>query len=94
MHRDAVLEVPKGLVNLGSSPSCAIQGLYQPSRVISFQAHPEFDGFIMDEILKTRRDQGIFTDDMFADGTTRAQQHHDGVLMATKIWEFLLATRS
>ncbi|POR33149.1 Putative glutamine amidotransferase-like protein [Tolypocladium paradoxum] len=62
MHRDAILEVPRGLVNLGSSPSCAIQGLYQPGRVLSFQAHPEFDGFIMADLLKSRHEQKIFDD--------------------------------
>ncbi|KAI5464825.1 class I glutamine amidotransferase-like protein [Mariannaea sp. PMI_226] len=91
MHRDAVLEVPEGAVSLGSSPACEIQGLYQAGRFISFQAHPEFDEFIMKNILKVRHDQGIFNDAMFEDGTTRASKHHDGVLVATAIWNFLLA---
>ncbi|ODA77348.1 hypothetical protein RJ55_06976 [Drechmeria coniospora] len=94
MHRDAVLDVPAGLVNLGSSPRCAIQGLYEPARILTFQAHPEFDLFIMKSILKARHDQGVFDDAMFADGTARAEGHHDGVLVATKILEFLLASRA
>lgn len=93
MHRDAVLEVPEGLVNLGSSPSCAIQGLYQPGRVLSFQAHPEFDGFIMDALLKTRHEQKIFDDQLFSDGSSRAQNHHDGAFISARIWEFLLASQ-
>ncbi|KAH8658037.1 Aldehyde/histidinol dehydrogenase [Xylariales sp. PMI_506] len=81
MHRDAVLEVPNGVVNLGSSPSCPIQGLYQPGRILSFQGHPEFDSEIMGAILKTRHEQGIFNDDMYKDGSSRAQNLHDGVLL-------------
>lgn len=91
MHRDAVLEVPPGAVLLGSSPSCEVQGLYQEGRYISFQAHPEFDDFIMSNILKTRHDQKVFDDTMFADAMERAPKHHDGVLVATAIWRFLLA---
>lgn len=91
MHRDAVLEVPEGLVNLGSSPKCGIQGLYQAGRLISFQAHPEFDGFIMPHILETRHNQKIFNDAMFEEGMARAQQHQDGVLVATTILNFLLS---
>ncbi|KND88316.1 putative glutamine amidotransferase-like protein [Tolypocladium ophioglossoides CBS 100239] len=93
MHRDAVLDIPQGLVNLGSSPSCAIQGLYQPGRVLSFQAHPEFDGSIMTEILKSRHEQKIFDDQMLSDGTARAHSHHDGAFISARIWEFLLASQ-
>ncbi|KAH7157782.1 Aldehyde/histidinol dehydrogenase [Dactylonectria estremocensis] len=80
MHRDAVLEVPEGLVCLGSSPKCEIQGLYQAGRLISFQAHPEFDGFIMSNILETRHNQKVFNDALFEEGMSRSQQPQDGVL--------------
>lgn len=90
MHRDAVLEVPKGLVNLGSSPVCEIQGLYQPGRIFSLQAHPEFDDFIMPEIMQERFNQKIFSPEMYEEGMTRARVEHDGVLVAGAIWEFLL----
>ncbi|KAF4459692.1 anthranilate synthase component II [Fusarium albosuccineum] len=90
MHRDAVLEVPQGLVSLGSSSKCEVQGLYQPGRIISFQAHPEFDDFIMPEIMEARYAQKIFSQEMYEEGITRARAEHDGVLVASKIWEFLL----
>lgn len=90
MHRDAVLDVPGGLVSLGSSPRCEVQGLYEPGRVISFQAHPEFDDFIMSEIMEARYAQSIFDRDMYEEGITRARAAHDGVLVSCKIWEFLL----
>ncbi|CEI60503.1 hypothetical protein FVEN_g10005 [Fusarium venenatum] len=90
MHRDAVLEIPEGLVSLGSSSKCEVQGLYKPGRIMSFQAHPEFDDFIMEEIMKARYEQKIFSQEMYEEGITRARAAHDGVLVSAKIWEFLL----
>ncbi|KAF4968800.1 hypothetical protein FSARC_3827 [Fusarium sarcochroum] len=90
MHRDAVLEVPEGLISLGSSSRCEVQGLYKPGRIISFQAHPEFDDFIMEEIMESRYAQQIFSKEMYEEGITRARATHDGVLVSAKIWEFLL----
>lgn len=90
MHRDAVLEVPQGALNLGSSPRCEIQGLYKPGRVLSFQAHPEFDSEIMSEILKTRHSQNVFNDSMYEDGSSRANKKHDGVVVSALIWKFVL----
>lgn len=91
MHRDIVTGVPEGAVNLGNSPVCDVQGLYIPHRVISVQAHPEFSGFIMSSILNARRDQGIFGDDLFQSGLSRAEKAHDGVLVSAVIWRFLLS---
>ncbi|KAH7235693.1 class I glutamine amidotransferase-like protein [Fusarium tricinctum] len=90
MHRDAVLEVPEGVVSLGSSSRCEVQGLYSPGRILSFQAHPEFDDFIMEEIMQARYAQKIFSKEMYEEGISRARADHDGRLVAAKIWEFLL----
>ncbi|KAM0336558.1 hypothetical protein ACHAPQ_004051 [Fusarium lateritium] len=90
MHRDAVLEVPEGVVSLGSSSRCEVQGLYSPGRILSFQAHPEFDDFIMEEIMQSRYALQILSKEMYEEGITRARADHDGLLVAAKIWEFLL----
>ncbi|KAK2608581.1 hypothetical protein QQS21_002928 [Conoideocrella luteorostrata] len=92
MHRDEVATLPEGLVNLGSSPRCPIQGLYKPNSLLSLQAHPEFDDFIMSEIMTMRHSQRIFDDEMFRDGMARAGDSHDGRLVSAKIWEFFLDT--
>ncbi|KAJ4139871.1 hypothetical protein NW768_001218 [Fusarium equiseti] len=91
MHRDAVLEVPEGLVSLGSSSKCEIQGLYKPGRIMTTQAHPEFDDFIMEEIMQMRYNQKVFSKEMYEEGITRARAAHDGVLVAAKMWEILLS---
>ncbi len=92
MHHDAVLSTPDGLINLGTSPSCGIQGLYSDKRVITLQAHPEFDAFIMETLLDARHELGIFDNADFEEATHRAAGQHDGHLVASAIWQFLLAS--
>lgn len=89
MHRDVVLHLPKGCQNIGYSPLCETQGLYQPGQVFSVQAHPEFDKFIMDTILDTRYEQKVFDNSQYAAGKTR-NRNHDGILVGIAIWKFLL----
>ena len=88
MHKDEVAEVPAGLTCLGSSPRCPVQGLYKRGSVFSLQAHPEFDEFIMSEIMAARHAQSIFDDALYADGMARAPRPHNGVAVAVKIWDF------
>ncbi|KFG77555.1 GMP synthase [Metarhizium anisopliae] len=90
MHRDEVASVPEGLVCLGSSARCPVQGMYKRRAVLSLQAHPEFDGFIMEQILRARRDQGVFGEDMFGEAVGRAGDAHDGTLVAGTICDFFL----
>lgn len=89
MHRDVVNEVPEGCVNLGYSGPCAIQGLYMPNRLLSVQAHPEFNEYIMSHIVEARHDSGVFNDELAQAGAARAGNHHDGALVAKKIIEFI-----
>jgi GMP synthase (glutamine-hydrolysing) len=90
MHRDAVHSVPKGFSNLGSSPRCEVQGLYLPERVLSLQAHPEFDAFVMGSLLDKRHADGIFDDETYTDGMGRSQVEHDGPVVSETILRFLL----
>lgn len=90
MHRDAVLSVPAGTSCIGSSPECAIQGLYERGRLLTLQAHPEFNGFIMRRILETRHEQGIFDDAFFGEAASRADNQQHGVRVAASIWKFIL----
>ncbi|KAL1864989.1 hypothetical protein VTK73DRAFT_5539 [Phialemonium thermophilum] len=90
MHRDAVLSLPAGLQNLGYSANCGIQGLYQEKRVLTVQAHPEFDEFVMSHLLRARHELGVFDDEMFEEAFSRADLAHDGLFVAAVIWRFLL----
>lgn len=89
MHKDVVLQLPEGCQNIGISPICEIQGLYQPGGVFSIQAHPEFNKFIMDTILDTRYGQKVFDESQYAAGKARNVEHH-GALVGIAIWKFLM----
>ncbi|PTB70514.1 class I glutamine amidotransferase-like protein [Trichoderma citrinoviride] len=94
MHRDAVLTVPSGIANLGSSTKCPVQILYKPGRLLSFQGHPEFDELINEEIIRGDKDTGhVFDDETFQDALGRVSRPHDGLLMASRVMEFFLGSR-
>ncbi|KAL7947721.1 class I glutamine amidotransferase-like protein [Trichoderma barbatum] len=91
MHRDAVLSVPSGATNLGSSTKCPIQILYKPGRVLSFQGHPEFDGPINSEIIVVDHEQSnAFSEEAFQDAIERINRPHDGVHLSSRMMEFFL----
>lgn len=90
MHRDVVHEVPEGCVNLGYSPRCAVQGLYMPGRIWSVQAHPEFTEFIMSCVLDVRHSTGIFNDELYEDGKSRAGKPTDGTNLEKEIVKFII----
>ncbi|KAJ5198529.1 uncharacterized protein N7498_007646 [Penicillium cinerascens] len=92
MHRDIVYEVPAGCINLGYSAPCAVQGLYIPGRLLTVQAHPEFNEYIMSQLVEARHDGGLFNDELYKDGAARAGNHHDGALVAKKIMEFITSS--
>ncbi|KEF53936.1 uncharacterized protein A1O9_09731 [Exophiala aquamarina CBS 119918] len=90
MHRDVVFEHPPGVEALGSSPVCAVQGMYVPKKLITVQGHPEFNQEIMTEILETRHATGIFDDDAFNEHFKKVALPHDGVVVSQAFLRFLL----
>lgn len=79
--------------NLGSTPKCAIQGLYQPNRLFTLQGHPEFDAFITSHIVQSRLEQGIFVKEIYEDAQTRARLGHDGLCVGSAVLEFAWGSR-
>lgn len=90
MHRDAIYEYPKGVEPLGSSPRCSVQGMYTKGRLITIQAHPEFNGEIMKAILLKRHQAGIFDDKIYKEAMARAESQHDGNAVAQAFLRFML----
>lgn len=106
MHKDVIHSVPSlsllhqrqaqippespPLFLLGSSPKCAIQGLYTPGKFITIQAHPEFTEPIVQELLETRHTQGVFGDDIFKEAMGRVGKRHDGFLVGGVFVRFLI----
>lgn len=46
------ITLPAPWMNIGSSAQCAIQGLYNPGRVLTYQGHFEFDAFVNRELMQ------------------------------------------
>ena len=90
MHRDIVTKVPPGFKSLGYNSHCEIQGLYLPDRILSLQAHPEYDEFIMSQLIELRHNMGIFSDELYHEGNTRKCLSHDGLFVMSKILDFLV----
>lgn len=90
MHRDIVFEYPPNVTPLGSSPRCAVQGMYSPGRFLTIQGHPEFTVEIVSEVVKLRTGAGIFSEEQSKDALTRAGWAHDGVAVGAVFLKFLL----
>jgi GMP synthase-like glutamine amidotransferase len=90
MHQDIVFSLPPGVVSLGSSPRCEVQGMYAAGRFITVQGHPEFNGEIITEIVKVRSTGGIFTEEMAKDADDRAFNEQDGIAIGAVFLKFLL----
>ncbi|KAH6850670.1 class I glutamine amidotransferase-like protein [Chaetomium sp. MPI-CAGE-AT-0009] len=88
-HRDAVLELPPGVVPLASTEKCPIQAMYVPRQLITVQGHPEYTPFIMNEMLQARHKAGAYPDGLFEDAMRRARNKHDGVAIARVFLRFL-----
>ncbi|GAD98192.1 hypothetical protein PVAR5_6883 [Paecilomyces variotii No. 5] len=90
MHRDIVFSYPPNVTPLGSSPRCAVQGMYSPGRFISVQGHPEFTKEIISDIIEARSKAGIFSDDESKDAMARAGNQNDGIAVGVAFLKFLL----
>lgn len=78
---------------VGSSQKCAVQGVYQPGRVLTFQGHFEFDGWTNAETIKVF---GEHWDDaeIVAEGVRRAIEiEDDGPKIAEMVLLFLTEGR-
>ncbi|KAK2737431.1 hypothetical protein FQN57_007521 [Myotisia sp. PD_48] len=89
MHRDIVYDCPPNVISLGSTPRCAVQGMYLPRRFISFQGHPEFTEEIVTELLQTRKYMGVFPPGVYDDGMALVKTPHDGIAVGQAFLKFL-----
>lgn len=90
MHKDLVYHYPTGVEELGSSGPCKVQGMYVPKKVITVQGHPEFTEEIVAELLEKRREQMIFSEEIYGEAMARVGKPHDGVMVAQAFLKFLM----
>ncbi|KAK3318172.1 class I glutamine amidotransferase-like protein [Apodospora peruviana] len=89
MHRDQVFSLPAGAELLAETDICANQGFLIPGKVITVQGHPEFTSYIMNELLESRKAQGLFTPEIFESGMERNVDDQDGLVVARGFVKFL-----
>lgn len=92
-HGDVVapLSVPDGWICIGSTPKCAVQGLLEPSRVLTFQFHFEFDSHMMADFLKHFFAQDSrFSDKALRQAFERIRADDDADLVAEWVVRFFL----
>lgn len=83
--------LPPGWMCIGSSAHCAVQGLFEPSRVLTFQPHFECDGFIMSEsFLHLFRPDAGFSLDVVNKAVADTKGEHDSLAAAEWVLQFLL----
>lgn len=90
MHRDIVFTCPDGVVPLGRTPTCEVQGMYKAGKFITVQGHPEYKDDIMSEVVTLRATAGIFDKEQAEDALNRAGKPHDGIAIAVAFLKFLL----
>ncbi|KAL4919842.1 class I glutamine amidotransferase-like protein [Aspergillus aurantiobrunneus] len=90
MHRDIVFAYPDGVIPLGTSPTCEVQGMYKAGKFITVQGHPEFREDIVSEVVTLRAEAGVFDKEQAEDALRRAGKPHDGVAIGTAFLKFLL----
>lgn len=90
MHQDVVSSSPSAVTLLGSSPRCAVQGMYSPRRFITVQGHPEFNEEIEIEIVNHLTKEGVFSEIQAQEALSRVGNEHDGVSIGGTFLKFLL----
>jgi GMP synthase-like glutamine amidotransferase len=93
VHHDHVVVPPTGLpegwMSIGRSEHCALQGVYQPGRILTYQGHAEFDTFINTETLRTFGPLAGWTAEMTADALKAVEGEDDAMWAATLILRFI-----
>ncbi|ORY00107.1 class I glutamine amidotransferase-like protein [Basidiobolus meristosporus CBS 931.73] len=90
MHEDVVSYSPPGLEVLCSSDLCEVQAMLKPNHILTVQAHPEFTPGIVEEITRSREQQGKFTPEMASSVYSKLTLPDDSIWFATKIVEFFM----
>lgn len=93
-HQDAVFvtekrKLPSECVEVGSSGLCGMQGMYVPNRVLTFQAHPEFDRAVNGAAIKWIGETS-WSAETTKEYLRMADKDDDSEMMGEIVMEFLL----
>lgn len=84
--------LPSPWIVMGRTPHCAVQGVYKPGHILTYQGHFEFDRFVNTETVKVF---GAKWDPAFLQGTLDAMdKDDDSEEAANMVVRFLLEGKS
>lgn len=90
MHSDHIQSAPDSAILLGSTEHTKIQGLYKPKRLLTIQAHPEFDGELMHLVYDLMEDHGDLTKAEVAQGKAQIAGETDAKVVLDAFARFLV----
>ncbi|KAI0167384.1 class I glutamine amidotransferase-like protein [Pestalotiopsis sp. NC0098] len=95
LHADhAVLDEARmaadGWVRVGASPLCGVQGVYKPGKVLTFQGHPEFDGFLNEQGVRNLEKSGVLNGDEVKTALDWIHRDDDAILHGEVVIDFMV----
>jgi GMP synthase-like glutamine amidotransferase len=86
-HQDQVTERPEGAKVVASSPFCENAGLVYGDRILTVQAHPEFHGPFLRDLIE-KRGRGLVPDPLLDAANARLEAPLDDRRLADRIARF------
>lgn len=92
-HQDQVLSAPEGAKTVASNDFCQHAALVYDTRAFSVQPHPEFEGRVIKEFVKSRKGTADYPDDIMDQAVENATLADDNSALASKIAAFFTQPR-
>ena len=93
-HQDQVIERPEGARRIASSDFCENAALVYGDRALTVQAHPEFGGGVIGDLVRLRRGTGDYPDAAMDRAQAELTAPTDTALMAQRIAAFFRQPRA
>jgi GMP synthase-like glutamine amidotransferase len=88
VHVSQLAALPESCMILGRTKHCAVQGLYEPGRILTLQGHFEFDSFTNGEVIKFFFP--AWAPDVLAKALESVNHHDDAEAAAGMVLDFLI----
>jgi GMP synthase-like glutamine amidotransferase len=92
-HQDQIVELPKDAKVTASSEFCNYAGLAYQDRALTIQAHPEFSGGAINDLIKARRGAPGMPDDVMDEAIAKLEMHVNDKVIADQIAAFFKQPR-
>ncbi len=91
-HQDQVVERPQDARVIGSTPFCQYAALAYGDRILTYQPHPEFDEFVIEQFIE-HRGKGVLSDKMMDKARAGLTQSTGRDQIAKRMAEFFRQER-